>query len=510
MTLLRSSALIGALTMASRVLGFVREALIAQVLGAGWLSDCFFVAFKLPNLFRRLFAEGAFAAAFVPLLAQLRGQSPDDDGPARAFTDDVLGVLLLVLSGVTAAGLVFMPWVVLALTGGFHDPAPGQTALAIDLARLTFPYLLFVSLTALLAAVLNSVGRFAAAAASPILLNLLLIGALLLLPGGSPATARGLAATVSLAGLAQMVWLTLACRRAGVAPRLRMPNLTPLVRRLGRMAGPVALGQGALQLNILFGTLLAAWALPGGSLSHLTYADRLVQLPVGVIGIAIATALLPAMARSHGAGEDSAARAAQAQGLELTLLLAMPAAFALIGLAGPIVRLVFERGAFNAGDTQATARAVVAYAAGLPAFVIIKALTPGYLSRGDATTPVKVALAGMAVNLVAALSLLAPMGAAGLALATSLAGWVNAALLALLLALRGQAPLVAGSPRRLLGGLALSAATGVLAATAGFGLDDLHGGLLAAGMAATLLVTIGMHLGLALWLGLIPRGRPGV
>jgi putative peptidoglycan lipid II flippase len=434
MALLRSVATVGSYTLLSRVLGFVRDILTAALLGAGPVADAFFVAQRLPNLFRSLFAEGAFSAAFVPLFAGAMAEHGKE--AARAFAEDALAVLLAALLAAVLLGEIFMPAVMRIIAPGFGDD-PDKFALAVALARITFPYLLFIALVALQGGVLNSVDRFAAAAATPILLNLFLIGALLLMNRFAWHDGRALAWAITAAGLAQFLWLMVSCARAGLALRLPVPRLTPGVRRTLAIMGPGAIGAGVTQVNLLISTALASF-LPGGSVSYLYYADRLNQLPLGVVGIAVGTAMLPPLSRQLRLGDVPAAVATQNRGLELALLLTLPAAVALAVLARPIFAVLFQRGAFSPADTAATAAALAAYAAGLPAFVLVKVLAPAFFARHDTATPVKVAVVAVAVNLGLTIVLMQFLAAVGIALATSCAGWLNALTLLALLARRGH------------------------------------------------------------------------
>jgi putative peptidoglycan lipid II flippase len=429
MSLLRSVATVGSYTLVSRVMGFVRDILTAALLGAGPVADAFFVAQRLPNLFRSLFAEGAFSAAFVPLFAGTMAQHGKEN--ARIFAEDALAVLLTALVIFVLIGEIFMPSLMHLIAPGFSEH-PEKFSLAVDLARITFPYLLFIALVALQGGVLNSVDRFAAAAATPTLLNLFLIAALLMMRRFGWHDGRALAWAITAAGLAQFLWLMFSCAQAGLALRLPRPRLTREVRRTLAIMGPGAVGAGVTQLNLMISTALASF-LPGGSVSYLYYADRLNQLPLGVVGIAVGTAILPPLSRQLRLGEDGAAMATQNRGLELALLLTLPAAMALAVLAQPILAVLFQRGAFSASDTAATAAALAAYAAGLPAFVLIKVLAPAFFARHDTATPVKVAVTAMAVNLGLTVLLMRVLAHVGIALATSCAGWLNAlTLLALL------------------------------------------------------------------------------
>ena len=434
MALLRSVATVGSYTLLSRIFGFVRDILTAAILGAGPVADAFFVAQRLPNLFRSLFAEGAFSAAFVPLFAGTMAEHGKE--AARIFAEDALAVLLAALFGFVLLGEIFMPVVMEVIAPGFSED-PGKFALAVELARITFPYLLFIALVALQGGVLNSVDRFAAAAATPVLLNLFLIAALLMMDRFGWHDGRALAWAVTGAGLAQFLWLMFSCARAGLALRLPLPRLTPGVKRTLAIMAPGTVGAGVTQLNLLISTALAS-LLPGGSVSYLYYADRLNQLPLGVVGIAVGTAILPPLSRQRRLGHVTDAVATQNRGLELALLLTLPAAVALALLATPILSVLFQRGAFGAADTAATAAALSAYAAGLPAFVLIRVLAPAFFARHDTATPVKIAIGTMAANLGLTLVLMQFLAHVGIALATTIAGWINALTLLLLLIRRGH------------------------------------------------------------------------
>jgi putative peptidoglycan lipid II flippase len=434
MALIRSIATVGGLTMVSRVFGFVRDILIASVLGAGSVADAFFVAFKFPNLFRRLFAEGAFTAAFVPIFAGLL--ETEGQPTAKRFAEQALSVLLTGLLVFVALIEVAMPWAMYVFAPGFADE-PEKFAMTVLFTRIAFPYLLFVSLVSLFAGVLNSLGRFALAAATPILLNVSLIAAVLFVAPLVPTVGHALAWGVAAAGVLQLLWLMASCARAGIWLRLRRPRLSPHVRTLLRRALPVAVGAGLYQVNLLIDTVLAS-LLPSGSVSYLFYADRVNQLPLGVVGVAVGTALLPLLSRQVRAGHDVAASHSQNRALEFALLLTLPAAVALLVLAEPLVLVLFQRGAFNYAETAKTASALSALATGLPAYILIKALTPGFFAREDTVTPVKIAAAAMVVNIAIAVILMGPLLHVGIAVATSASAWMNAAFLAVVLRRRGH------------------------------------------------------------------------
>jgi len=434
MPLLRAIATVGGWTMGSRVLGFVRDIFIAAFLGAGQVSDAFFVALQFPNIFRRLFAEGAFNAAFVPLFA---GELTEHGrAAARAFAERVFGIMLLILIVLSILVEIFMPEVMTVVAGGFRDN-PEKFSLAVDFARLTFPYLLFVSLSAMLGGILNTLEKFAAAAAAPILLNIVLIGALSgVALGWLPNPGLALSWGVLIAGVGQFVWLAAVCSRTGLMPLVPRLVFGPRVKRLFMLMGPGILGAGVYQINVLVGVRLAS-ELPEGSVSFLYFADRVNQLPLGVVGAAVGVALLPLLSRQLKAGDTAAARDSQNRAIEFAMLLTVPAAAALLIIADPIVTVLFQRGAFDAADAAATGAALGAFALGLPAYVLIKALAPGFFAREDTATPVKIAALALVVNIGLALALMPALAHVGIALATAASAWLNASLLAFLLYRRG-------------------------------------------------------------------------
>ncbi|MEO0961141.1 MAG: murein biosynthesis integral membrane protein MurJ [Pseudomonadota bacterium] len=433
MNLLKSFATVGGMTMMSRVLGFVRDILIAAVLGTGPVADAFFVAFKFPNLFRRLFAEGAFNSAFVPLFAKrLEGEG---EKSARQFAEEAFAVLLTVLIVFTAIAQLAMPWLMYVIAPGFAD-TPDKFHMAVVFTQIAFPYLLFMSLVALLSGVLNSIGRFAAAAFAPVLLNIILISTLLFAVPYFENAGLALVWGVSAAGLAQFLMLVWAAHRAGFMPRLRLPKMTPGVKRLVVLGIPGVIAGGIAQINLLIGTIIAS--LQDGAVSWLYYADRVYQLPLGVIGIAIGIVLLPDLARRLRADDEGGAMWSQNRAMEFSMLLTLPAAAALIAIPGPIIETLFERGAFDAADTLKTQMALAAFAVGLPAFVLIKVFSPGFFARENTVTPMRFAAAGIAVNIVGSLILFYQIGFVGIAIATSMAAWVNAGLLWFRLAANGH------------------------------------------------------------------------
>lgn len=444
MNLVKSLGSVGGLTLASRVLGLVRDSLFFRFVGAGFASDAFMVAFRLPNLFRALFAEGAFASAFIPMFNRkvAEGDAATERGGLRhgiAFAEDALSVLLPTLVVLTAIMEIAAWPLTLALSGGFHDVSDGQFAFVVQLTRLTIPYLLLISLVSLLGGILNSLHRFWVNAAAPILLNATLIGALLIFHDhDAMLTARNQAIAVTVSGALQLLWLWWACRRAGVTLRLRLPRLGPDVKRLLSLIWPAAAGAGAVQINLVISTALAASLLPSGSVSYIYAADRLNQLPLGLIGIGLGTVLLPTVSRLLGAGKDAEAMATQNRGMELALFLTLPATVALIVCGQPIVAALFQHGKFDATNTYFTAQALAAFSVGLPSYILVKVLTPGYYARADTRTPVRFATISMVVNLVLNLAFIVPLRHVGPPLATAIASSVNVALLWRTLARRGQ------------------------------------------------------------------------
>lgn len=436
MTLGRAIATVGGFTLLSRIVGFLRDVVLSALLGSGAVADAFIVAFKLPNFFRRLFAEGAFSAAFVPLFA--RELEAHGRAQAITFARQAHSALLLVLLPFTALLILFMPGVMTLLAPGMRDE-PATFALAVEFGRIAFPYLLFISLTTLYGGVLNSIDRFAHVAATPILLNLALIGAVLGLTPLMPNSGYAASVGVAIAGLLQWLWLLIACARDGIALTLVRPRWTERLARLVTLATPVAIGGGVQQISTMLDVVWAS-LLPAGSISALYYADRLAQLPLGVVGIAIGTALLPLLARQLRAGERQAAMANQNRAIEVGLLLGLPAAAALWLLAEPLTRVLFQRGEFGAEDTLRAAGALAAFAVGLPAFVLVKALTPGFFAREDTKTPLYIATAAIVVNLVLNVVFLygTTLAHVGIALASSLSGWLNALLLGVVLRRRRQ------------------------------------------------------------------------
>jgi len=428
MSLLRNFATVGGATATSRILGFVRDIFVAAALGTGPVADAFFVAFRFPNLFRRLFAEGAFNSAFVPLYA--RALEGEGEAEARKFGEEALSVLLTSLLVVTAVAEIAMPLLMFVMAPGFASD-PEKFDLTVFLTRIAFPYLGLVSLTAFYSGVLNSRGRFAAAAFAPALLNVVLIAVLLLVFwmgwDSHPTAATALSVGTVFGGIAQLALVMVATRRAGAVMTLRRPRLTPRVRRLIKLGVPGVLAGGITQINIVIGTMIASLA--PGAVSYLYYADRLYQLPLGIVGIAIGVVLLPDLSRQLRAGRDDLAGHSQNRAVEFAMALTLPASVALFVMAEPIINVLFQRGSFGPADTIETANALAAFAVGLPSFVLIKVFSPGFFARENTRTPMWFAGIAVAVNVVVSLALFPFLAHVGIAIATAASGWVNAVLL---------------------------------------------------------------------------------
>ena len=412
---------VGAWTMLSRVFGFLRDILLAAKLGDGPVAEAFVVAFSLPNMFRRFFAEGAFNMAFVPMFSRKLEGERDAIGFARDAFSGLAGLLIVF----TLLAQIAMPWLVLAMASGFAGDV--RFGLATEFGRIAFPYILFISLAALLSGVLNATGRFAAAAAAPVLLNLTLIGAMVGDDRAGWDVGLALAWGVPVAGIAQLALVWLAAARAGFRLIPRMPRLTPELKRLAVIAAPAMLAGGVMQINLIVGRQVASYF--DGAIQYLNLADRLYQLPLGVVAIAIGVVLLPDLSRKLEADDTAGGRAAFNRATEFALLLTVPAAVALIVIPQPVVSVLFERGAFDAEAVAATATVTAIYGAGLPAFVLQKVLQPLFFARSDTVTPFRCAVAAMVVNAVLAIGLAPLIGFTAAAWATTLAGWAMVALL---------------------------------------------------------------------------------
>jgi len=427
MKLYRGFATVASITLLSRVLGFVRDVLIAAVLGTSSVADAFFVAFRVPNMFRRLFAEGAFDAAFIPLFAKrLHAEGPP---AAQAFAGQALAGLTLVLVVFTVLAEIAMPWLMLLLAPGFASDA-AKFDLAVMLARIALPYLVFMSLVALYSGMLNAFGRFAIAALAPTLLNVVLIIVLLALVAfrsGQTTAGIALAWAITASGVLQVIVVALAAARIGMRVPIERPHLTPDMRRLMTLSAPGVIAGGMAQLTMVISTIIAT--LQDRVVSWLYYADRIFQLPLGVIGVAIGVVLLPDLSHKLRSGDHDAVLASENRALEFALLLTMPAAIALFIASGPIMCVLFERGAFTAADTQATAAMLSALALGLPAYVMIKVLHPSYFAREDTKTPMIYAGVAMASTAILSFVLFLAVGFTGIAIASMLSGWINVGLL---------------------------------------------------------------------------------
>ena len=406
---------VGLWTLLSRIAGFVRDIMIAAFFGSGPIAEAFQVAFSLPNMFRRFFAEGAFNMAFVPMFSK---KLEADENPVE-FAQDAFAGLAAVLIVLTLIAQMFMPWFVWAMASGFVGDTRFDTA--VDFARICFPYILFISLAALLSGVLNASGRFAAAAAAPVFLNIIIVAAM----GGAYLvgwdTSRALVWAVPVAGIAQMALVWYAADRAGLRLIPRLPKMTPDLKKLAIIAAPAALAGGVVQVNLLVGRQVASYY--DGAIQWLSVADRLYQLPLGVVGIAIGVVLLPDLSRKIRANDADGGRHSFNRAAEFSLALTLPSAAALCIAAEPLISVLFERGKFNATDSIATAKALAIYACGLPAFVFQKVIQPLYFAREDTKTPFYFALVSMIINLVVAVGLSYQFGYIAAALGTTLSAW---------------------------------------------------------------------------------------
>ena len=412
------------MTMFSRVLGFARDAIVARVFGAGMATDAFFVAFKLPNLLRRIFAEGAFSQAFVPILAEYKSQQGEE--ATRTFIAYVSGLLTLVLAVVTVLGMLAAPWVIYITAPGFTD-TPDKFALTSALLRITFPYILLISLASLVGAILNTWNRFSIPAFAPTLLNVSMIGfALFAAPYFNPPV-LALAWAVVVGGVLQLGYQLPHLRKIGmlVLPRLKLGDAG--VWRVMRQMGPAILGVSVSQISLIINTIFASF-LVSGSVSWMYYADRLMEFPSGVLGVALGTILLPSLAKSFSSGNHDEYSRLMDWGLRLCFLLALPSAIAL-GILAPLTVSLFQYGKFSAFDAAMTQRALVAYSVGLMGLIVVKVLAPGFYSRQDIKTPVKIAIITLIMTQVMNLAFIGPLKHAGLALSIGLAACLNASLL---------------------------------------------------------------------------------
>jgi putative peptidoglycan lipid II flippase len=423
--LLRALSTVSGMTLLSRITGLVRESLKAVLFGAGSEMDAFEAAFRLPNILRRMFAEGAFSQAFVPILAEVHRQRGDD--ATRELVGKVATLLAVVLLVVTVAGVLAAPWLVYVMAAGF-EKTPGKVALTADLIRVVFPYILFISLVSLAGGVLNVFRRFAVPAFTPVLLNVCVIAAALWLAPHVQPPVMALAWGVAIGGVAQLALQLRPLAKLGMLPRPSFAWRDPVVRRVLVAMGPAVLGVSAAQVSVLLNTQWAAW-LGDGRIAWITYADRLMEFPSALLGVALGTVLLPMLARHHSDRDQERYSDLLDWGLRLALLLALPAALALWLLAVPLIATLYQYGRFTVADVYQVRVALIGYAVGLTALIMVKILAPGFYARQNLRTPVKIAFVTVLVTQALALLLMWPLGHAGLTLATSLGACVNAGLL---------------------------------------------------------------------------------
>ncbi|AUU91642.1 murein biosynthesis integral membrane protein MurJ [Phytobacter diazotrophicus] len=425
MNLLKSLAAVSSMTMFSRVLGFARDAIVARVFGAGMATDAFFVAFKLPNLLRRIFAEGAFSQAFVPILAEYKSKQGEE--ATRVFVAYVSGLLTLALAIVTVAGMLAAPWVILVTAPGFADTAD-KFALTSQLLQITFPYILLISLASLAGAILNTWNRFSVPAFAPTFLNISMIGfALFGAPYFHPPV-LALAWAVTVGGILQLVYQLPHLKKIGmlVLPRISFRDAGAM--RVMKQMGPAILGVSVSQISLIINTIFASF-LVSGSVSWMYYADRLMEFPSGVLGVALGTILLPSLSRSFASGNHDEYCRLMDWGLRLCFLLALPSAVALGILAKPLTVSLFQYGKFTPFDAQMTQRALIAYSVGLMGLIVVKVLAPGFYSRQDIKTPVRIAIVTLVMTQLMNLAFIGPLKHAGLSLSIGLAACLNASLL---------------------------------------------------------------------------------
>lgn len=438
MKLLKATATIGTITFISRILGFVRDMLTAIVMGAGPVSDAFFVALKLPNFCRRITAEGAFSAAFIPIFSG----KIEKDGKEKAlkFAQNVQSFMLAILLPFTAIIMIVMPFVIHVIAPGFVDDKV-RFDLAVDLSRITFPYVILISIVALLGGMMNSFDRFAPFASMPIFFNFALIAALLFamfFKGAFITPAHALALGVLGAGVMQLLWMLFHAFKMKILLPIQAPAVTGDIKKVFRRMGPAVVGAGVVQVNIFIDMILAS-TLPAGAISYLYYADRLYQFPLAIVGIAIGTAILPSLSKSIKAKRKDEAKALFSDAMKWGWIFSVPAAFGLALLSYKIIAVLFEYGAFSASDTEMAAKALQAYALALPAFIGVKILTSASHAAEDTKTPVIYAIIGAVVNIVMSIILLNIMGHVGIALATAIGAWVNLILLSFALKARNMA-----------------------------------------------------------------------
>jgi putative peptidoglycan lipid II flippase len=434
MLLVRSMATVGGFTVGSRIVGFLREMLMASLLGAGAVSDAFIIALKLPSVFRRILAEGAMNAAFVPLFSGLLATQGKDK--AKSFAEEILALITLISVGLVVVIEVFLPLLMPIFVPGFKE-TPERMMLAIQFTRITFPFIFLISLTALYSGILNSYEKFAAVASSPMMGNMAIIITVYgLLWSADLQVGYAFSFGVLACGIVQLLWVIIPLARQGIVLSWVKIKWSPHVKKFFKLLAPAATGSGVVQLSIFIDTLIAS-LLPSGGISYIHYADRLNQLPLSVLGTAVGTALLPLLSKQVRTGDLIGARRSQNLALEYALLFALPATLGLILLAEPIIRVIYEHNSFTSASTLPTARTLMALAIGLPAYILIKIFTTSFFAREDTKTPVIIAIISVMMNVVISLCLLKPLQHIGIALATAFSAWINAGFLGIILWRRG-------------------------------------------------------------------------
>jgi len=465
MNLLKALAAVSSMTLLSRILGFVRDVVIARAFGAGMLTDAFFVAFKIPNLLRRLFAEGAFSQAFVPILAEYKNRQ--GQAATKVLVDQVGSALTLALVGVALLGVVGAPWVATISAPGFRAE-PDKFALTVTLLRIIFPYIIFISLVALAAGILNTWSRFSAPAFTPVLLNVAMIAAALWLAPHFDPPVLALGWGVALGGILQLAWMLPHLAKIGMLPRPTLNFGDPGVKRVLTLMAPATLGVSVAQISLLINTIFASF-LQTGSVSWLYYADRLMEFPAGMLGVALGTILLPSLAKHYADDNPADYSKLLDWGLRLTLLLALPAAAALAVLAVPLISTLFQYGAFGERDVWMTRQALTAYSLGLLGLILVKVLAPGFYARQNIRTPVKVAIFTLIATQAMNLAFIGPFKHAGLALAIGLGACINAAMLLYLLRKQAIYQPQPGWPAYI---LKVIVAVGLMSALLGFAMGE--------------------------------------
>lgn len=429
MNIFKTSFNIAIVTLISRLLGFFRDILIAAILGTGIIADAFFMAFKFPNIFRRLFAEGALSAAFIPIFSRKLTVSKLN---AKKFASETVSVLFWFLLILTTIAEIFMPYIIYMIAPGFMED-PEKLNLTITLTRIAFPYLLFMSLIALISGILNSIEKFTAAAALPIVLNMVLILFLIIILKinipNTPLAAKYLISGVFVSGLLQLLLIVYICKKTGYLPSIKIPKLTPGVKKFLFLGFPAVIAGGITQINLLIGSIIASFE--NGAISYLYYADRIYQLPLALIGITIGTILLPELSRNYKIKDFTKASFTQNRALGLALTMAIPAAFGMIVLSFDIIHVLFERMNFTSADTLSTSHALIAFSYGLPAFILIKILQSNFFAKENTLTPMWFALVSAIINIMLSIILFKKIGFVGIAVSTSISAWANTILLLL-------------------------------------------------------------------------------